>query len=218
MLGVNVVVYPIRTPSGAFSCGRSGKQSPHPVRVGKGGTFELGVAFETEDGIGTEIVERVEKVASPAHTHLKKRLQNKALPQLILSGRYATHDPLTSSDLAASRSLMPADRNPHPCPTCRLQACLCVWAHAPRVATRTLLVHDFGRTSDTVRLLTQAIRDIAVVPHGAFPAPVDPASQLPPGTSPVGATSGSVRCTAASTGRGWRAYPTFLTEVITDPF
>src|SRR5215204_5240798 len=54
---------------------------------------------------------------------------------------------------------MPVDRDPTPCPACRLQRWLCVCAHAPRLAVRTprlLVVHvnDLGRTSNTSRLLT----------------------------------------------------------------
>src|SRR4051794_38024307 len=85
---------------------------------------------------------------------------------------------------------MPADRDPTPCPACRLQRWLCVCAHAPRLKTRTPLllvvhVHDLGRSSNTARLLTLAIRDAAVVCHGAYPDPADPASHLPAGTTPV---------------------------------
>ncbi len=85
---------------------------------------------------------------------------------------------------------MPADRDPTPCPACRLQGWLCVCAHAPRIATRTplvLVVHvqDLGRTSNTVRLLALAIRDATVLCHGAFPAPADPAAHLPAGATPV---------------------------------
>ena len=85
---------------------------------------------------------------------------------------------------------MPADRDPTPCPACRLQGWLCVCAHAPRIATRTALllighVHDLGRTSNTVRLLTLAVRNTVVLGHGAFPAPADPASHVPAGTTPI---------------------------------
>jgi DTW domain-containing protein len=85
---------------------------------------------------------------------------------------------------------MPADRDPTPCPECRLQRWLCVCAHAPRVALRTPLllvvhVHDFGRTSNTARLLTLAVRGAAVVRHGVFPAPADPASHVPAGATPL---------------------------------
>lgn len=85
---------------------------------------------------------------------------------------------------------MSADRDPTPCPACRLQMWLCVCAHAPRVSTRTSLlllvhVHDFGRTSNTVRLLTLAVRDVTLIRHGVFPAPADPAAHVPAGTTPV---------------------------------
>src|SRR4051794_33783774 len=85
---------------------------------------------------------------------------------------------------------MPADRDPTPCPACRLQRWLCVCAHAPRVAIRTPLllvvhVHDLGRTSNTARLLTLAIRDVTLVCHGAFPDPADPASRVPVCTTPL---------------------------------
>jgi DTW domain-containing protein YfiP len=85
---------------------------------------------------------------------------------------------------------MPPDRDPTPCPDCRLQAWLCVCAHAPRVATRTPLllivhVHDLGRTSNTVRLLALAIRGATVVRHGAFPFPADPAAHVPAGATPI---------------------------------
>ncbi|MBN9517416.1 DTW domain-containing protein [bacterium] len=85
---------------------------------------------------------------------------------------------------------MPADRDPTPCPACRLQAWLCVCAHAPRVALRTPLilvvhVHDFGRTSNTARLLTLAVRGATVVRHGVFPAPADPTLHVPADTTPL---------------------------------
>ena len=85
---------------------------------------------------------------------------------------------------------MPAARDPAPCPACRLPGWLCVCAHAPRVATRTPLllvvhVHELGRASNTARLLALAVRDAALVCHGAFPAPADPASHVPAGTTPV---------------------------------
>jgi DTW domain-containing protein YfiP len=85
---------------------------------------------------------------------------------------------------------VPADRDPTPCPACRLPGWLCVCAHAPRVATRTALllvvhVHDLGRTSNTARLLTLAIRDATLVRHGVFPAPPDAASHVPAGATPV---------------------------------
>jgi DTW domain-containing protein YfiP len=65
-----------------------------------------------------------------------------------------------------------------------------VCAHAPRVAVRTPVVlvahvHDLGRTSNTVRLLRLAIRGVAVIPHGSFPAPADPTAHLPPDATPV---------------------------------
>jgi DTW domain-containing protein YfiP len=83
-----------------------------------------------------------------------------------------------------------ADRDYTPCPACRHPAWLCVCAHAPRVTTRTpvvLVVHvsDLGRTSNTVRLLALAIRGATIVPHGAFPAPADPAPHVPAGATPV---------------------------------
>ena len=85
---------------------------------------------------------------------------------------------------------MPADRDPTPCPACRLQGWLCVCAHAPRVVTRTPLllvvhVHDLGRTSNTVRLLKLAIPDVRVVAHGVFPDPADAASHVPASATPV---------------------------------
>jgi DTW domain-containing protein YfiP len=85
---------------------------------------------------------------------------------------------------------MPADRDPTPCPTCRLQAWLCVCAHAPRIVTLTPLllvvhVHDLGRTSNTVRLLTLAIREATLVRHGVFPDAADPAAHVRAGATPV---------------------------------
>ena len=85
---------------------------------------------------------------------------------------------------------MPADRDTARCPACRLPRWLCVCAHAPRVATRTPLllvvhVHERGRTSNTARLLALAVRDATLVGHGGLPAPPDPASHLPAGTTPV---------------------------------
>ncbi len=85
---------------------------------------------------------------------------------------------------------MHADRDPTPCPACRLQRWLCVCAHAPQITTRTpllLLVHvrDRGRTSNTARLLTLAIREATLVSHGDRAGPPDPASHLPAGTTPV---------------------------------
>jgi len=85
---------------------------------------------------------------------------------------------------------MPADIDRTQCPACRIPGWLCVCAHAPRVVTHTpllLVVHvsDFGRTSNTVRLLTLAIRDATLLCHGVFPAPADPASHVPAGTTPI---------------------------------
>jgi DTW domain-containing protein len=85
---------------------------------------------------------------------------------------------------------MPADRDYTPCTACRLPEWVCVCAYAPRVTTRTPLilvvhVHDLGRTSNTVRLLALAIRDTALVCHGAYPAPADPAPHVPAGATPV---------------------------------
>jgi DTW domain-containing protein YfiP len=85
---------------------------------------------------------------------------------------------------------MSADRDLTPCPACRLPRWLCVCAHAPRVATRTpllLVVHvrDRGRTSNTSRLLTLAVRGAALVGHGDRAGPPDPAAHLPAGTTPV---------------------------------
>jgi DTW domain-containing protein YfiP len=86
--------------------------------------------------------------------------------------------------------LMSHDRNPTPCPSCRLQGWLCVCAHAPRVTIRTPLVvvvhvHDLGRTSNTVRLLKLAIPAAGVLAHGVFPDPADPASHIPAGVTPL---------------------------------
>jgi DTW domain-containing protein len=85
---------------------------------------------------------------------------------------------------------MAANRDPRPCPFCRLQRWLCVCAHAPRLAIHTSLilvvhVHDLGRTSNTVRILGLAIRDVTLLSHGVFPAPADPASHVPGGTTPL---------------------------------
>lgn len=85
---------------------------------------------------------------------------------------------------------MPPDRDTTPCPNCRLQAWLCVCAHAPRLATRTAFVvivhvHDLGRTSNTVRLLRLAIPNVRTVAHGVFPDPADPASHVPEGVTPL---------------------------------
>lgn len=61
---------------------------------------------------------------------------------------------------------------------------------APRVEARTAVVlvvhvHDFGRTSNTARLLALAVRNAAIVRHGAFPEAADPALHIPAGTTPV---------------------------------
>ncbi|MCE9565351.1 MAG: DTW domain-containing protein [Planctomycetes bacterium] len=61
---------------------------------------------------------------------------------------------------------------------------------APRIVIRTpliLIVHvqDLGRTSNTARLLTLAIRDATLLSHGVFPDPADPASSLPAGVTPI---------------------------------
>ncbi len=83
---------------------------------------------------------------------------------------------------------MPAGRDPTKCPSCRLQGWLCVCASAPRVLIRTPLlliahVHDLPRTSNTVRLLTLAVRNATILPHGVFPAPADPETHLPDDTT-----------------------------------
>lgn len=83
-----------------------------------------------------------------------------------------------------------ADRDQTPCPACRLPMWLCVCDFAPQLTIRTrllLVVHvsDFGRSSNTVRLLTLAVRDAAVIFHGAFPSPADPASHMPDAATPV---------------------------------
>ena len=85
---------------------------------------------------------------------------------------------------------MPVDRDPTPCPACRLHEWLCLCPHAPRVATRTSLllvvhVHELGRTSNTARLLALAIRDAALVAHGGRETPPDLASHLPAGATPI---------------------------------
>lgn len=85
---------------------------------------------------------------------------------------------------------MSTDRDHTPCPACRLPGWLCVCSHAPRIAIRTSLllvvhVYDLGRTSNTVRLLTLAIRNATLIPHGVFPRPADPASHLPKGATPI---------------------------------
>ncbi|HEX5271430.1 MAG TPA: tRNA-uridine aminocarboxypropyltransferase [Gemmataceae bacterium] len=81
-------------------------------------------------------------------------------------------------------------RDTTPCPDCRLPGWLCVCAHAPRIATRTpllLVIHVFerGRTSNTARLLALAIRDATLVGHGERHAPLDLASYVPPGATPI---------------------------------
>ena len=85
---------------------------------------------------------------------------------------------------------MPADRDRTSCPACRLPGRLCVCPHAPRVATRAsllLLVHarEWGRSSNTARLLSLAVRGATLVCHGRLPAPTDPAPHLPAGATPV---------------------------------
>jgi DTW domain-containing protein YfiP len=67
---------------------------------------------------------------------------------------------------------------------------LCACEHAPRISIRTRLllpvhVQDFGRTSNTVRLLALAIRNATVLCHGVFPAPADPAAQVPEHETPL---------------------------------
>lgn len=81
-------------------------------------------------------------------------------------------------------------RDPTPCPTCRQPGWLCVCAYAPRLAIRTPLVvvvhcHDAGRTSNTTRLLTLAVRGAQILRHGDLSGPADPASHVPAGTTPV---------------------------------
>ncbi|HEY1191509.1 MAG TPA: tRNA-uridine aminocarboxypropyltransferase [Gemmata sp.] len=85
---------------------------------------------------------------------------------------------------------MPPDRDSTPCPVCCLHAWLCLCAQAPRIATRTSLllvvhVHDLGRTSNTARLLTLAVRDAALVGHGGREGTADLTSNVPPGATPV---------------------------------
>ncbi|MDY3563659.1 DTW domain-containing protein [Gemmata sp. JC673] len=85
---------------------------------------------------------------------------------------------------------MSADRDQTPCPACRLPGWLCVCPLAPRIATRTPLllvahVHDLGRTTNTLRLLSLAARNATILAHGAFPAPADPGSHVPAGTTPI---------------------------------
>jgi DTW domain-containing protein YfiP len=58
------------------------------------------------------------------------------------------------------------------------------------MTTRTPLVliahiRDLGRASNTVRLLRLAVRDAAVLCHGASPAQTDPAPHVPAGATPV---------------------------------
>ena len=108
----------------------------------------------------------------------------------LLGPRWQSGSPGYPPRAREPESPMPADRDDTPCPACRLPGWLCVCAHAPRVATRTPLllvvhVHDLGRTSNTARLLALAVRDAAVICHGVFPAPADPASHLPRGVTPV---------------------------------
>ena len=85
---------------------------------------------------------------------------------------------------------MSDERDHEPCSACRLSKWLCVCAHAPQVTLRTPLiliahVQDLGRTSNTVRLLGLAIRNASILSHGVFPNPADPASHLPPDTTPL---------------------------------
>ena len=85
---------------------------------------------------------------------------------------------------------MPDDRDFTLCTACRLHQWQCVCPLAPRVATRTSLilivhVHDLGRISNTARLLALAVRDATLLRHGAYPAPADPASHVPAGTTPL---------------------------------
>jgi DTW domain-containing protein YfiP len=91
---------------------------------------------------------------------------------------------------AKPEASMPAGRDATPCPACRFQGWLCVCAHTPRVVARTPLVcivhvRDLGRTSNTVRLLSLAVRDTTVLCHGASPTPTDPAPHVPAGATPV---------------------------------
>ena len=95
---------------------------------------------------------------------------------------------LLSDYTTTSMSSMSSD--PTPCPACRLPGWLCVCTQAPLLATRTSLllvvhVNDLGRTSNTVRLLTLAIRDTTILRHGVFPAPADPAPHVPNGATPI---------------------------------
>jgi DTW domain-containing protein YfiP len=101
------------------------------------------------------------------------------------------HTAFLTQDSGQARSdSMRAERDPTQCPACRLPGWLCVCAHAPRVATRAsllLVVHiqDLGRTSNTARLLTLAIRNATLLCHGVFPAPADVGSHVPAGATPV---------------------------------
>ena len=85
---------------------------------------------------------------------------------------------------------MPDDRDPTACAGCRLQSWLCVCAISPRLMIRTKLiaishVRDMGRTSNTVRLLSLAIRDVTVICHGASPTPTDPTASVPVDATPI---------------------------------
>ncbi|MBA4188339.1 MAG: hypothetical protein C0467_10070 [Planctomycetaceae bacterium] len=87
---------------------------------------------------------------------------------------------------------MTDDRDHAPCPACRLPGWLCVCEFAPQVVTRTSLllvvhVHDLGRTSNTARLLTLAVKSAALVAHGGLPplSESDMAVHVPAGTTPV---------------------------------
>lgn len=85
---------------------------------------------------------------------------------------------------------MAAERDSTPCPVCRLHKWLCLCAQAPRVATRTSLllvvhVHELGRTSNTSRLLSLAVRDAVLVGHGGREPPADLASYLPRDATPI---------------------------------
>jgi DTW domain-containing protein YfiP len=46
-------------------------------------------------------------------------------------------------------------------------------------------VHERGRTSNTARLLTLAVRNATLVGHGGLPVPPDPAIHLPTSVTPV---------------------------------
>ena len=85
---------------------------------------------------------------------------------------------------------MTTDRDQTPCPACRLPGWLCVCAHAPRVAARTPLllvghVHDLGRTSNTTRLLSLAVRGATTIGHGAPPSTPDLARYIPADATPI---------------------------------